>query len=104
MNLRLWVWGIAVGASILLGVAAVAEPSAIQISQRVSQQSGGNRATAEKALTEGVQLYQQGTAQSLRKALAKYEEALNLFREVDDRAQEALTLRKLSRPGSSHAL
>jgi hypothetical protein len=82
----------------------VAEPSAIQISQRVSQQSGGKRATAEKALTEGVQLYQQGTAQSLRKALAKYEEALKLFPEVDDRAQEALAPRKLSRPGSSHAL
>ena len=40
MNLRLWVWGIAVGASILLGVPAVAAPSAIKISQGVSQQFG----------------------------------------------------------------
>jgi len=66
MNIMLWVWGrcgIAVSALILLGVPAVAAPSAIKISQGVSQQSGGNRAVAaEKAFTEADQLYQQGTA------------------------------------------
>jgi hypothetical protein len=73
MNLRLWVWGIAVGASILLGVPAVAAPSAIKISQGVSQQGGGNpaAAAAERAFTEGMQMVQQGTAQSLRQAIAK---------------------------------
>ncbi|TAG54051.1 MAG: hypothetical protein EAZ28_25965 [Oscillatoriales cyanobacterium] len=77
MNLRLWVWGIAVGASILLGVPAVAAPSAMQISQGVSQQGGGNTAAAaEKSLKEGLQLYQQGTAESLKGAIAKFEEAL----------------------------
>ena len=84
MNLTLWVWGrygLAVSALILLGVPAVAAPSAIKISQGVSQQGGGNPA-AERALTEGAQLYHQRTTQSLRKAIAKLEEALKLYREV----------------------
>ena len=47
MNLTLWVWGrygLAVSALILLGVPAVAAPSAMKISQGVSQQSGENPA------------------------------------------------------------
>ncbi|TAD92120.1 MAG: CHAT domain-containing protein, partial [Oscillatoriales cyanobacterium] len=93
MNLRLWVWGIAVGVAILLGVPAVAAPSAIKISQGGSQQSGGNAAAAaERAFKEGDQLYQQGTAESLRKAIAKFEEALKLYREAGDRSGEATTL------------
>jgi CHAT domain-containing protein/Tfp pilus assembly protein PilF len=98
MNLRLWVWGIAVTASILLGVPAVAVPSAMKISQGVSQQGGGNAAAdAEKALKEGLQLYQQGTAESLRKAIAKFEEALKLYRATGDRNMEASTLSKIGR-------
>ncbi|MEG4247807.1 hypothetical protein [Microcoleus sp. Pol10D4] len=101
MNLRLWVWGIAVGASILLGVPALAAPSAIKISQGVSHQGGGNpaEAAAERALKEGDQLYQQGTAESLRKALAKYEEALKLFRAGGDRGGEARTLNNIASGG-----
>jgi len=96
MNITLWAWGrygLAVSALILLGVPAVAAPSAIKITQGVSQQSGGNRAAAaERAFTEADQLYQQGTAQSLRKAIAKWEEALKLYREAGDRRGEANTL------------
>jgi CHAT domain-containing protein/Tfp pilus assembly protein PilF len=96
MNITLWAWGrygLAVSALILLGVPAVAAPSAIKISQGVSQQSGGNQAAAaERTFTEGDQLYQQGTAQSLRKAIAKWEEALKLYREAGDRRGEAFTL------------
>ena len=96
MNLRLWVWGrcaIAVAASILLGVPAVAAPSAIKISQGVSQQRGGNpAAAAERAFTEGRELYQQGTAESLRKAIAKYEEAFKLFQAMGDRTRASLIL------------
>jgi len=94
MNLRLWVWGIAVGASILLGVPAVAAPTVIKISQGVSQQSGGNpaAAAAEKAFTEGMQMFQQGTAQSLRQAIAKFEEALKLYREAGDTSAQAASL------------
>ncbi|MBW3587521.1 MAG: hypothetical protein KY448_17290 [Cyanobacteria bacterium 0813] len=98
MNLRLWVWGIAVGASILLGVPAVAAPSVIKISQGVSQQGGGNPAeAAERALTEGVQMFQQGTAESLRKAIAKLEEALKLYREAGDSSAQAVILLVLGR-------
>src|SRR4028119_2433137 len=68
MNITLWAWrryGLAVSALILLGVPAVAAPSAIKISQGVSQQYGGNAAAAaERALREGDRLYQQGTGQS----------------------------------------
>ncbi|MEG4813169.1 tetratricopeptide repeat protein [Microcoleus sp. K5-D4] len=102
MNLRLWVWGrygLAVSALILLGVPAVAAPSAIKISQGVSQQSEGNpaAAAAERALKEGDQVYQEGTAESLRKALAKYEEALKLFRAGGGRAGEATTLHSIGK-------
>ncbi|WP_445313941.1 CHAT domain-containing protein [Microcoleus vaginatus] len=99
MNLRLWVWGVAVGASILLGVPAVAAPSVIKISQGVSQQSGGNpaAAAAERALTEGVQMFQQGTAESLRQASAKLEEALKLYREAGDTSAQAVSLLVLGR-------
>ncbi|WP_445172219.1 tetratricopeptide repeat protein [Microcoleus sp.] len=102
MNLTLGVWGrwgIAVAASILLGVTAVAAPSAIKISQGVSQQGGGNptAAAAERALKEGLQLYQQGTAEALRKAIAKLEEALNLYREARENAGQAVSLLALGR-------
>jgi len=97
MNTTLWVWGrygIAVAVSILLGVPAVAVPSAIKISQGGSQQSGENpaTATAKRAFTEGLQLYQQGTAESLRKAIAKWEEALKLYREAGDTSGQASSL------------
>ena len=96
MNLILWIlrrWGIALGTLLLLGFPGVAARSAIQLSQGVSEQREGNPATpAERALTEAGQLYQQGTAESLRKAIAKYEEALKLYREVGDRTREAHTL------------
>ncbi|MEG3974438.1 CHAT domain-containing protein [Microcoleus sp. herbarium8] len=102
MNLTLWVWGrcgLAVSALILLGVPAVAAPSAIKISQGVSQQSGGNpaAAAAEKALKEGLQLYQQGTAESLRKAIAKWEEAVKLYREAGETFGQAASLLALGR-------
>ncbi|MEG4885152.1 tetratricopeptide repeat protein, partial [Microcoleus sp. K1-B6] len=102
MNLTLWVWGrygLAVSALILLGVPAVAAPSAIKISQGVSQQSEGNpaAAAAERALKEGDQVYQEGTAESLKKALAKYEEALKLFRAGGGRAGEATTLHSIGK-------
>jgi hypothetical protein len=82
MNLTLWVWGhwgIAIAASILLSQPVMAVTMTTQLSQRVSQQSGGNAAAAQKALDEAVQLYEQGTAEALRQAIAKLEEALKLY-------------------------
>ncbi|MEG4247806.1 CHAT domain-containing protein [Microcoleus sp. Pol10D4] len=47
---------------------------------------------ADKALIEGDQLRQEGTGESLRKAIATWEEALKLYRELGDRGGEARTL------------
>ena len=50
---------------------------------------------AAKALNEGLQLYQQGTAEAKTSAIAKYEEALKLYREAGDRGMEATTLNNI---------
>jgi tetratricopeptide (TPR) repeat protein len=39
-----------------------------------------------------MQLYRQGTAEAKRQAIAKWEEALPLYRAVGDKAGEAVTL------------
>ncbi len=43
----------------------------------------------DKAYKEGLQLYQQGTAEAKRSAIVKFEEALKLFRAVGDHGGEA---------------
>ena len=50
------------------------------------------RAAAISANEEGERLRKQGTAESLRKAIVKYEEALPLWRSGNDQAGEAETL------------
>ena len=50
------------------------------------------RAEAEQLFNEGLQLFRQSTAESLRQAIVKWEEALPLWRAVGDKSQEALTL------------
>ena len=101
MNLALLVlgrWCIAIGASILLSQPLMAAPMTIQLSQRVSQQSGGNAAAAaEKALSEGLQLYQQGTAESKRQAISKFEETLKQYREAGDNKGQAFSLLALGK-------
>jgi tetratricopeptide (TPR) repeat protein len=60
--------------------------------QPAATSQDATRAAAERALQEGMRLYQQGTVESLRGAIAKLEEARSLYRVVGDRAGEALTL------------
>ncbi|MBI3949281.1 MAG: CHAT domain-containing protein [Acidobacteria bacterium] len=50
------------------------------------------RITAEKAFAEGQRLRIQGTAESLRRTIEKYEEAVPLWRAVGDQRGEAHTL------------
>jgi len=50
---------------------------------------------AETVLKEGVQLYQQGTAEAKRGVIAKFEQALKLYREAGDRLGEARTLNNI---------
>ena len=51
-----------------------------------------DRIAAERALAEAAQFHVQGTAESLRKTLEKYEEALLLWQRLGDQQREALTL------------
>ncbi|GAB4180370.1 MAG: hypothetical protein Fur006_14530 [Coleofasciculaceae cyanobacterium] len=53
------------------------------------------RAAAERALQEGLQLYQQGTAESLQQAIVKFEEALPLYHAVEDSRSEAAILNNI---------
>jgi tetratricopeptide (TPR) repeat protein len=54
--------------------------------------SDDTRAAAQRAYAEAWQLFQQGTAESRREAIKKYEEVLELWRAIGDRSQEASTL------------
>ncbi|NEN90252.1 MAG: CHAT domain-containing protein [Okeania sp. SIO3H1] len=49
-------------------------------------------AKAERLFEQGDELFKQGTAESLRGTIAKWEEALLLFRKVDNLTWEAVTL------------
>src|SRR5215813_8305321 len=55
-------------------------------------QGDNKRAAASIANDDGERLRKQGTAESLRKAIVKYEEALSLWRSVGDQSGEAETL------------
>ncbi|WP_193198519.1 CHAT domain-containing protein [Nostoc sp. MG11] len=55
-------------------------------------QQNATRAAAEQVYEEGMQLYQQGTAESLRQAIGKWQEALKLWQQVNDKHWEATTL------------
>ncbi|MGL4498032.1 MAG: tetratricopeptide repeat protein, partial [Planktothrix sp.] len=52
---------------------------------------------ADKLLQEGYQLFQQGTAESLRAALEKLEAARQLYHAAGDKEKEALTLMGIGR-------
>jgi tetratricopeptide (TPR) repeat protein len=49
-------------------------------------------AAAKRLFDEGFKLYQQGTAESLRQAIGKWEEALKLYQQINDKKSEALIL------------
>lgn len=55
-----------------------------------------SRSAAEKAAAEGEQLRLQGTADSKRQAIAKYEEALAFWQAVGDRRRAAETVNKIA--------
>src|SRR5215813_12501665 len=55
-------------------------------------QGDNKRVAASIATDDGERLQNQGTAESLRKAIVKYEEALSLWRSVGDQSGEAESL------------
>ncbi|MEG4280515.1 CHAT domain-containing protein [Microcoleus sp. MON1_C1] len=69
--------------------AAVPVGKALQTAQTNSSEA------AAKAFKEGLQLYQQGTAEAKRGAIVKWEEALKQYREAGNRGGEAVTLNNI---------
>ena len=55
-------------------------------------QNDDTRTQAQQLFNQGIQLFQQGTAESLQQAITKWEAALPLWRELEDKSQEAFTL------------
>ncbi len=50
------------------------------------------RTQAQQLYDEGMQLFQEGTAESLQQAIVTWEAALPLWRDIGDKSEEAVTL------------
>ena len=59
---------------------------------RAATKQDRSRIAAQQAHAEALQLWSEGSVGSLRKAINRYQEALSLWRDVNDRAKEAETL------------
>jgi CHAT domain-containing protein/tetratricopeptide (TPR) repeat protein len=62
-----------------------------QMAPRIAQQPANSDA-AEQVYQEALQLFRQGTAESLQEAIPKFEQAVILYRQADDKASEAVSL------------
>src|SRR5262249_10946589 len=80
--------------SLIFVILLVAGNSLMIVEGRQAAQDGENqgRTAAQKKFAEAEALRKQGTAESLRLAAQKYEEALPLWRAISDRNWEGLTL------------
>ena len=86
------------GMSIALSV-QLSQPvaAAVPVGKTIQTAQTNSSEAAEKALNEGLQLYQQGTAQAKRSAIVKWEEALKLYRQAGDTNGEAASLSVLGK-------
>ncbi|MDJ0504957.1 MAG: tetratricopeptide repeat protein, partial [Nostocales cyanobacterium LE14-WE12] len=66
-------------------------------SSKIAQSPAATKENAERLFEEGMTLYQQGSAESLRQAIQKWQEARLLYRAVGDRRVEAITLTGIGR-------
>ncbi|MBD2359976.1 tetratricopeptide repeat protein [Anabaena minutissima FACHB-250] len=79
-------------------VGATQRNQRLQIAQQPENtQQNATRAAALKLTQEGVQLFQQGTAESLRQARDRWLEALKLWQQVDDKTGQAFILLGIGR-------
>jgi CHAT domain-containing protein/predicted negative regulator of RcsB-dependent stress response len=69
----------------------------VKIAQQQPKSQQETSAAAERVFNEGFKLYQQGTAESLRQAIGKWEEALKLYRQINDKKWEAITFLSIGR-------
>jgi CHAT domain-containing protein/tetratricopeptide (TPR) repeat protein len=93
-EIRLWLaasltFGLPLGAGIQVSRAAADS----QFVSAPAQEQ--NRIAAQGKFKEGETLHDQGTAESLRLAVKKYEEALSLWQAIGDRSSEAMTLNNI---------
>jgi CHAT domain-containing protein/Flp pilus assembly protein TadD len=79
--------------AVFLSSVAATRSTSVQIAQRSEATSQeATRAAAKRLHDEGLQLYKQGTAESLRQGIEKWKQALPLWRQVGEKKWEALTL------------
>ena len=64
---------------------------------KIAQSSVKTKENAERLFEEGMTLYQEGSAESLRQAIQKWQEARLLYQAVGDRRMEATTLSNIGR-------
>jgi tetratricopeptide (TPR) repeat protein len=64
-------------------------------SSKIAQSPAATKENAERLFEEGQALYQKGSAESLRQAIQKWQEARLLYRAVGDRGVEATTLNNI---------
>jgi tetratricopeptide (TPR) repeat protein len=85
-------WFVA-GMSITLSV-QLSQPvaAAVPAGKTVQTVQSNSSSAADKLYKEGVQLYNQGTAEAKRSAIIKLEEALKLYRQAGDKRKEPFSL------------
>jgi CHAT domain-containing protein/Tfp pilus assembly protein PilF len=66
--------------------------ASVPVEEIVKTAQNSSNDAADKVLKEGMQLYQQGTAETLKGAIAKFETALKLYRSAGDRRGESIAL------------
>ena len=92
------------GLTALLGIVLVgesvgvrAESVGVEVAQEQANSNQAIRLQAEKLSQEGFQLFNQGTAESLKQALGKWEKALELWRKVGDKEWQATIMLGIGR-------
>ena len=83
---------------LLCGVSGVVDSNRVLAKDdllKIAQSPAATKENAERLFKEGMKLYQQGSAESLRQAIKKWEEAILLLRAVGDRRGEAITLNNI---------
>ena len=81
-----------VGANLVRASATPGSTVTQMAQQPDASSTEANHAAAEQALAEGMQLFEEGTAESLRQAIPQFEKAVILYRQAGDQRSEALSL------------
>jgi CHAT domain-containing protein/Tfp pilus assembly protein PilF len=83
------------GMSIALTLQLSPSVAAAPVEDIVKTAQTNSNETADRIYQEAEKLYDRGTAAAFKSAIAKYEEALKLYRETGDRAKQAVSLNSI---------